>query len=199
MAALTLGFDGLGAEFALTAAWHDNAASLGVTTIVGLRARSVRRGCSDAEYPTSSSPSACPATTGTPSAATTSRSTGWRRRGSSSGSGESRRRVRRGDRGSRAASGGRPHATPRCRAHCSPVGAPAAADRVRRSRSVEPGRGRGRPRRRISRTNSYQLTAPWLVTWCTPVRRSTARRRSAGARSAVKVGCPRWSSTNAIA
>jgi RimJ/RimL family protein N-acetyltransferase len=35
MAALTLGIDGLGAEFALTGAWHDNAASLGVTRSLG--------------------------------------------------------------------------------------------------------------------------------------------------------------------
>jgi RimJ/RimL family protein N-acetyltransferase len=35
MAALTLGFDGLRAEFARTAAWHDNAASLGVTRSLG--------------------------------------------------------------------------------------------------------------------------------------------------------------------
>jgi RimJ/RimL family protein N-acetyltransferase len=48
MAALTLGFDGLGAEFALTAAWHDNAASLGVTRSLGYdhvgSARVLRRG-----------------------------------------------------------------------------------------------------------------------------------------------------------
>ncbi len=51
MAALTLGFDGLGAEFALTAAWHDNAASLGVTgrwdTTTSARARVLRRGVPD--------------------------------------------------------------------------------------------------------------------------------------------------------
>jgi RimJ/RimL family protein N-acetyltransferase len=35
MAALTLGFDALGAEFALTGAWHDNAASRGVTESLG--------------------------------------------------------------------------------------------------------------------------------------------------------------------
>jgi hypothetical protein len=38
-AALTLGFDGLGAEFALTGMWHDNHASLGVTDIARLRVR----------------------------------------------------------------------------------------------------------------------------------------------------------------
>ena len=51
MAALTLGFDGLGAEFALTAAWHDNAASLGVTRSLGYdhvgSARVLRRGAPD--------------------------------------------------------------------------------------------------------------------------------------------------------
>lgn len=48
MACLTLGFDGLGAEFALTGAWHDNAASLGVTRSLGYdeegRRRMLRRG-----------------------------------------------------------------------------------------------------------------------------------------------------------
>ena len=48
MAALTIGFDGLGAEFARTAAWHDNAPSLGVTRSLGYeqigRGRELRRG-----------------------------------------------------------------------------------------------------------------------------------------------------------
>lgn len=47
MAALTLGFDGFGAEFADTGAWHDNTASLGVTRSLGYeeegRRREVRR------------------------------------------------------------------------------------------------------------------------------------------------------------
>ena len=47
-AALTLGFDGLDAEFALTGAWHDNAASRGVTESLGYeevgRRRTLRRG-----------------------------------------------------------------------------------------------------------------------------------------------------------
>ena len=51
MATLTLGFDGLDAEFALTAAWHDNAASLGVTRSLGYeetgRRRELRRGRPD--------------------------------------------------------------------------------------------------------------------------------------------------------
>ena len=51
MAALTLGFDGLDAEFALTGAWHDNAASLGVTRSLGYveegRRRELRRGTPD--------------------------------------------------------------------------------------------------------------------------------------------------------
>lgn len=51
MAALTLGFDGLGAEFALTGAWHDNAASRGVTESLGYveagRRRLLRRGIPD--------------------------------------------------------------------------------------------------------------------------------------------------------
>ena len=50
-AALALGFDGLGAEFALTAMWHDNAASKGVTTSLGYefegRRRVLRRGVAD--------------------------------------------------------------------------------------------------------------------------------------------------------
>jgi RimJ/RimL family protein N-acetyltransferase len=51
MAALTLGFDGLGGEFALTRMWHDNAASLGVTESLGYefegRRRALRRGVAD--------------------------------------------------------------------------------------------------------------------------------------------------------
>jgi RimJ/RimL family protein N-acetyltransferase len=50
-AALTLGFDGLGAEFALTGAWHDNGASRGVTESLGYtesgRRRMPRRGAPD--------------------------------------------------------------------------------------------------------------------------------------------------------
>ena len=51
MAALTLGFEGLGAAYALTGAWHDNAASLGVTRSLGYveegRRRELRRGQPD--------------------------------------------------------------------------------------------------------------------------------------------------------
>ncbi len=51
MAALTLGFDGLDAEFAQTGLWHDNAASLGVTRSLGYaeegRRRELRRGKPD--------------------------------------------------------------------------------------------------------------------------------------------------------
>ena len=51
MAALTLAFDGLGAEFALTRMWHDNRASLGVTESLGYefegRRRALRRGVAD--------------------------------------------------------------------------------------------------------------------------------------------------------
>lgn len=43
MAALTLGFDGLGAEYALTGMWHDNLASLGVTTSLGYEFEGRRR------------------------------------------------------------------------------------------------------------------------------------------------------------
>jgi RimJ/RimL family protein N-acetyltransferase len=47
MAALTLGFDGLGAELALTGMWHDNLASRGVTESLGYefegRRRALRR------------------------------------------------------------------------------------------------------------------------------------------------------------
>ena len=50
-AALTLGFDGLDAEFALTGAWHDNVASRGVTESLGYvetgRRRMLRRGAPD--------------------------------------------------------------------------------------------------------------------------------------------------------
>ncbi len=51
MAALTLGFDGLGAEVALTGMWHDNRASLGVTESLGYdfegKRRALRRGVAD--------------------------------------------------------------------------------------------------------------------------------------------------------
>jgi RimJ/RimL family protein N-acetyltransferase len=51
LAALTLGFDGLGAEFARTAMWHDNAPSLGVTRSLGYdqigHSRQLRRGVPD--------------------------------------------------------------------------------------------------------------------------------------------------------
>jgi RimJ/RimL family protein N-acetyltransferase len=51
MAALTLGFDGLGAEYALTGMWHDNAPSQGVTESLGYefagRRRRLRRGVPD--------------------------------------------------------------------------------------------------------------------------------------------------------
>ena len=43
MAALTLGFDGLGAEIATTGLWHDNAASLGVTQSLGYAESGRRR------------------------------------------------------------------------------------------------------------------------------------------------------------
>jgi RimJ/RimL family protein N-acetyltransferase len=50
-AALTLGFDGLDAEFATTGLWSDNAASLGVTTSLGYepigQRRALRRGQPD--------------------------------------------------------------------------------------------------------------------------------------------------------
>jgi RimJ/RimL family protein N-acetyltransferase len=51
MAALTLAFDGLDAEVALTGLWHDNAASRGVTESLGYefagRHRALRRGAPD--------------------------------------------------------------------------------------------------------------------------------------------------------
>jgi RimJ/RimL family protein N-acetyltransferase len=51
MAALTLGFDGLGAEFALTSMWHDNRPSIGVTESLGYepvgRRRALRRDAAD--------------------------------------------------------------------------------------------------------------------------------------------------------
>ncbi len=49
----------------------------------------------------------------------------------------------------------------------------------------------------ISRMNSYQLTARWLVTCTTPACLRPASSRTTGTRSAVNVGQPRWSLTNA--
>lgn len=43
LATLALGFDGLDAEFAVTSAWHDNPASLGVTRSLGYRHQGSRR------------------------------------------------------------------------------------------------------------------------------------------------------------
>jgi RimJ/RimL family protein N-acetyltransferase len=43
MAALTLGFDGFGAEFALTGMWHDNHPSRGVTESLGYQFEGRRR------------------------------------------------------------------------------------------------------------------------------------------------------------
>ncbi len=54
LATLTFGFDGLGAEWARTAAWHDNHASLGVTAALGYEgdgtARELRRGEPDVQH-----------------------------------------------------------------------------------------------------------------------------------------------------
>ena len=104
----------------------------------------------------------------------------------------------RGARGSRGAAGGRSAAARRCRARSWPAAARAGAGRGRRSRSgCDPCRDRARrPRAPLGRTRTSD-TAPWLVTWRTPGRRSTTSRRSIGARSAANVGWPRWSSTNA--
>ena len=41
-----------------------------------------------------------------------------------------------------------------------------------------------------------QVVALWLVRWMMPLRRSRPTLRSIGARSAVNVGWPIWSSTN---
>ena len=49
IATLTLGFVGLGAELALTGAWHDNAPSLGVTRRLGYREQGWRRALRDDE------------------------------------------------------------------------------------------------------------------------------------------------------
>ena len=46
-----------------------------------------------------------------------------------------------------------------------------------------------------ARTKPHQVVAPLLVTWKTPGRRSRPSVTTAGARSAVKVGDPYWSST----
>ena len=72
MAALTLGFDGFGAEFALTGMWHDNAASKGVTDRSATSSKAVAGRCGAA------SPTSCWATgwrvrTGRRSGETTSR------------------------------------------------------------------------------------------------------------------------------
>lgn len=51
IATLTLGFDGFGAEWATTGAWHDNAASLGVTRRLGYVQQGRRRAIRDDRSP----------------------------------------------------------------------------------------------------------------------------------------------------
>lgn len=51
IATLTLGFLGLDAELALTGAWHDNAASLGVTRSLGYDEQGWRRALRDDSHP----------------------------------------------------------------------------------------------------------------------------------------------------
>lgn len=50
LATLTLGFVGFGAEWATTGAWHDNAASIGVTRSLGYSAAGHRRAIRDDEH-----------------------------------------------------------------------------------------------------------------------------------------------------
>lgn len=50
LATITLGFVGLGAELALTGAWHDNAPSLGVTRSLGYEEQGWRRTLRDDSY-----------------------------------------------------------------------------------------------------------------------------------------------------
>ena len=68
---------------------------------------------------------------------------------------------------------------------------------VRRCGSGARGQGRRPASASTSRANSNQRTAPWLVTWTSPGTRSTVSVRIIAARSSVKVGHPRWSSTKA--
>lgn len=51
IATLTLGFVGLGAELALTGAWHDNGPSLGVTRSLGYEEQGWRRALRDDDRP----------------------------------------------------------------------------------------------------------------------------------------------------
>ena len=73
-AVLSLAFDHLGARAAITSAWHDNHASLGVSRSLGYRPTASRSGSGDGVVDTSST-CACPSTTGPRAAeATASRS-----------------------------------------------------------------------------------------------------------------------------
>ena len=87
-------------------------------------------------------------------------------------------------------------ARPRCRGRCSRAAGRGGAGRGRRWRSGGPSPGPCPSARTICWANPYQLVGVWLVRWMTPLRRSSPTRRSIGARSAVKVGWPTWSSTN---
>ena len=51
LASLTLGFDGFGAEWATTGAWHDNGPSLGVTNSLGYSVAGRRRAIRDDRAP----------------------------------------------------------------------------------------------------------------------------------------------------
>jgi RimJ/RimL family protein N-acetyltransferase len=51
LATLTLGFEGFGADIALTGAWHDNEPSLGVTRKLGYREQGWRRALRDDAHP----------------------------------------------------------------------------------------------------------------------------------------------------
>ena len=83
----------------------------------------------------------------------------------------------------------------RCRGPSWRAAAPGAAGRAPRWRWARPGTDRARPPRAPPGRTRTTMVAPLLVTWNVPGRRSVASTASTPARSAVKVGLPRWSST----
>ena len=112
---------------------------------------------------------------------------------------ELRRRGGRRTRGSRGAAGGRRGAARGCRARSWPgrVAARGGSSSAVLIGSTRPGSSPAAVS--TTRANSYQLTAPWLVTCQVPGSRSIDERRAARPRGRRRwSGEPRWSVTKRI-
>ena len=94
-----------------------------------------------------------------------------------------------------AARAARSGAAPCCRAPSRPGVAPAGAGRTRAVLMGRTRSGSAPASASTARTKPHQVVAPLLVAWKRPGRRSRPSVTTAGARSAVNVGDPCWSST----